>query len=173
MPETEPSAHDDPQRSAILGEATFLEKKALAGYKAHRKEADYWRRMNYMLVSSAGILAAVAGGTGLADLLDRRLAGAIALMAAAASAAAAGIGAPNRVAQHQTAATDFYRLAYSLREFCENAGRYSPRQEVLANFAKLTKRWDEVIASLVAVPLPAHRHELEWSIRSDQPGRGE
>lgn len=145
-----------------------MEEKALEGYTAHRKEADYWRRMNYMLVSLAGILAAVAGGTGLASVLDRRLAGVIALLAAAASAAAAGIGAPNRVAQHQTAATDFIRLAYSLKEFRANTGRYGALEETLAEFARLTKRWDEVIASLAAVPLPVHRHALEWSIESDE-----
>ena len=142
----------------------------MAGYKAHRKEADYWRRMNYMLVSLAGILAAVAGATGLASVLDRRLAGLIALLAAAAAAAAAAIGAPNRVAQHQTAATDFYRLGYSTKEFSANTGRYGTREEMLTDFAKLTKRWDDVIASLAAVPLPAHRHELEWTVESGESG---
>ncbi len=172
MPEIEPSPQDDLRRSAVLHEARFLEEKGLGGYKAHRKEADYWRRMNYTLVSLAGTLAAVAGGTGLASVIDRRLAGAIALLAAAASAAAAAIGAPNRVGQHQSAATDFYRLAYSLKEFRANTGRYGTRQEMLADFAKLTKRWDQVIASLAAVPLPAHRHALEWSVESEESDSG-
>lgn len=168
MPEIEPPTKDDPRRSAVLHEARFLEEKGLAGYTAHRKEADYWRRVNYTLVSLAAILAAVAGGTGLASVLDRRLAGVIALLAAAASAAAAGIGAPNRVAQHQTAATDFIRLAYSLKEFRANSGRYGALEEMLAEFARLTKRWDEVIGSLASVPLPVHRHALEWSTDSDE-----
>jgi hypothetical protein len=103
--------------TAIADEAQRLEESATQSAQNQFEQAKMWRGINIALGVPASVLAAIAGGTALANVTGRVPAGVMALVAAGFSGALTTLNAGRRVTQAHSAANAYLILQTDLRQF--------------------------------------------------------
>ena len=98
-------------------EADRLHESALYSGQGQFEQMKLWRTMNLVLGVPAAVLAAVAGGTGLAAKGHTLVPGILALIAAGFGAALTTLNPSRRVTQSQTAANAYLELQTAIRQF--------------------------------------------------------
>jgi hypothetical protein len=142
----------DDERAAIAAEAALIEKNANYASEAQFATSNLWRTVQLWVTIPAAVLAAIAGGTALATTAGRLVAGCMALAAAALSATSAALGAPSRVAQHQSAGSGFLALRNAARVFTLVDLPLAPAADARAGLASPEARHDEISSHAVLTP---------------------
>jgi hypothetical protein len=135
------------ERNALVSEARRIERRASIWSSVHRREARMWRRLNTLLVCIAALLAAVSGGTGLTAVLGRDWVAMLALLAAAASAVTAALGASQRASASMNGAIADMTLADSARRYYLTIAPHVSIQEARSHFDRLCEHRDRVVAA--------------------------
>ena len=146
MPSEENADTQLRRRAAFIDEARQIEHVAESWSKAQSSQGRWWRRTNTLLTVVASVIAAVAGGTILANSRYTVLAGVSALVAAALSAAASGLGAAGRSTEFYSAASANLKLAAHARVFRTTIVQYVPMEQATRSFDSLCDERDKVIA---------------------------
>lgn len=108
------------------------------------EQLKLWRAMNMLLGVPAAVLAAVSGGTGLAQPDAATVPAILALIAAGFGAALTTLNPSRRVAQAQAAANAYLEIQTSARQLLLVDLETLEREEARDKLAELTVRRDEV-----------------------------
>lgn len=134
----------DDETTAVAVEAALIEKNAYYASEAQFVASSLWSATHLWVTIPAAILAAIAGGTALATTAGRLVAGGVALAAAALSAISASLGAPARVAQHESAGSSFLALRNAARVFRLVALPQMSYGDARAKLTSLEAQHDEI-----------------------------
>jgi hypothetical protein len=108
------------------------------------EQAKLWRSMNMILGTPAAVLAAIAGGTGLAADTPTAGPAILALLAAAFGAALTTLNPSRRVSQAQASANAYLELQTEARQLLTIDLTQLSRDEVRERLTTLTAQRDEV-----------------------------
>ena len=104
-------------RDSLATEASRIEEDCIYSARGHFEAAASWRRVHYGIGVPATVLAAVAGGSAVAENLS--LAAICSLVVAALSALAVFLNPSDRSHQHHAAGTRFNEVRNRARVFRE------------------------------------------------------
>jgi hypothetical protein len=148
------------RRHALIVEAQGIERAAWVWSVLYRRECRWWRRLNTFLLILTALLAAVSGGVGFSQLVDRRIAAAFALSAAAVAGVSTVLGAAVRATSAEAAASANMTLVEAARPFYLTVAPYVTLERAVAGFERLCKQRDQVIASAPMTHLPIHKRRF-------------
>lgn len=137
--------------TAIRNEAERIHESATYASETQFEYAKRWRRVDRLIGAAAAVTAAIAGVGGLAQLLSARVAGFIALVAAAAGAVAASLGAPQTKEKAAVAATAYRALQQDARIFLNVDLAKMTEDEARARLAELVER-SQALGREAAIP---------------------
>jgi hypothetical protein len=128
----------------IAQEGDRIHESALYSAQNQFEQMKLWRAMNLLLGLPAAVLAAIAGGTGLANAKHSLLAGILALIAAGFGAGITTLNPSRRVTQSQAGANAYLEIQTAARQFLTidlAAMQPGPARKQLS---ELTSRRDEI-----------------------------
>lgn len=120
--------------AALRDESERIEEDCLYSSRGHFEAAASWSRAHYRIGVPAAILAAVAGGSALADNVT--IAAGVGLLVTALSALAVFLNPSDRSHQHHAAGTRFNEVRNKARVFREIDLRTGPEPTRLAEDLK-------------------------------------
>lgn len=135
------------QREVLIAEAELMEARHQAWANAQTLQAAWWRRWDTVIKTSASVLAAAAGGAGLASAMFRSAAGVAALAAAVLSAMGGAFGSSARTEEYFGAATVNQTLADQARDFRTTIAPFAPMDQVQQRYAELCEKRDGVVSN--------------------------
>lgn len=130
--------------SPIAKELDRIHESALWSAQGQFEQMKLWRTMNMVLGVPAAVLAAIAGGTGLAAHEHTAVPGIIALFSAGFGAALTALNPSRRVSSAQSAANAFLGIQTDARQLLTINLAHLTRDEALEALETLTARRDEV-----------------------------
>jgi hypothetical protein len=133
-----------PELRPIAAEADRLHESVLWSAQIQFEQMKLWRSLNLILGVPAAVLAAVAGGTGLAADTVTSSPAILALVSAGFGAALTTLNPSRRMSQAQAAASAYLEMQTSARQFLSIRLPQGTREEALEELANLTARRDEV-----------------------------
>lgn len=138
-------------RAALIDESARVEEDCLFSAKGHFEAAALWGRAHYWIGIPATVLAAVAGGSAVAD--HTGIAAAVGLVVTALSALAVFLNPSDRAHQHHTAGTRFNEVrnvARILRLIDLRAP--SPDDDLVARLKQCGAKRDELNKASPPIP---------------------
>lgn len=160
------------RRRALIVEAQRIERAAWVWSVLYRLECRWWRRLNTLLLALATVLAAVSGGAGFSQLVDRRIAAAFALGAAAVAGVSTALGTATRASSAEAAASADLVVSDTARAFHLTVAPYVSLDQAVADFEKLCKQRDQVVAAMPTIHYStSHRGRFKrlWAdVKADQ-----
>jgi len=135
----------DPFREAIWQEAVKVERKTATSSLAQRKAANWWGYLFYLVGTPTTALAALAGGSAVAD--NKRLAAALAIAAAITSSVWGFLNPGGKASEHRVASARFRKIENYARVFANvrwNSG--ATNAELEHELAELEAKWNEADA---------------------------
>lgn len=131
----------------IAAEVDRIHESALWSAQGQFEQMKLWRAMNMVLGVPASVLAAIAGGTGLAADGKTSLPGVVALVAAGFGAALTALNPSRRVSSAQAAANAYLGIQTTARQLLTIRLLTATQEEALDELATLTARRDDVTAT--------------------------
>lgn len=128
----------------IADEVHRIHESVLWSAQVQFEQMKFWRAMNSVFGVPAAVLAAVAGGTGLAADEATSVPGVLALLAAGFGAALTALNPSRRVSQAQAAANAYLELQTAARQLLLIDLAPMPAVEAREHLTNLTARRDEV-----------------------------
>jgi hypothetical protein len=125
-------------------EVRVLHESVMWSGQTQFEQMKLWRMMNYLLGVPAAVLAAIAGGTGLAATKSEAVPGVLALMAGGFSAALTTLNPSRRVTQAQASANAYLELQTVARQLLTVRLPKMSRDDAEQELSELTARRDEV-----------------------------
>lgn len=129
---------------SIAQEVDRLHESVLWSAQGQFEQTKLWRLLNLVFGVPAAVLAAIAGGTGLAATEVTHVPGILALIAAGFGAALTTLNPSRRVSQAQASANAYLELQTEARQllFIRLVGL--SREEALEQLASLTERRNDI-----------------------------
>ena len=137
-----PTAPEDLQ--ALAQEVHRIHESAAWSGQIQFEQLKLWRAMNTLLGVPAAVLAAISGGTGLAQPHSATVPAVLALVAAGFGAALTTLNPSRRVAQAQSAANAYLEIQTSARQLLLVDLGVLGREEARDKLNEITVRRDEV-----------------------------
>ncbi|MFN0133107.1 MAG: SLATT domain-containing protein [Phycisphaerales bacterium] len=138
-------------RQTMRTEASNVIEDASHSSKGHWNAAASTGALHYWLGLPAAVLAAVSGGSALAD--QKELAGALAFLSAALAAVVTFVNAEKRSAEHKAAGDSYSALKNEARHFREiELASSNDFEQVQTRLKELFKRRDELNRASPGIP---------------------
>lgn len=128
----------------IAQEADRLHESVLWSAQGQFEQTKLWRSFNLVFGLPAAVLAATAGGTGLAASDSTQLPGVLALIAAGFGAALTTLNPSRRVSQAQASANAYLEVQTEARQFVLVRLRTLEPAEALEHLTALTERRNDI-----------------------------
>lgn len=128
----------------IAQEVDRIHESALWSSQGQFEQMKLWRAMNIVLGLPAAVLAAIAGGTGLAAVSHTATPGVLALISAGFGAALTALNPSRRVSTAQAAANAYLGIQTDARQLLTIKLSALSRDDALDELQTLTARRDEV-----------------------------
>lgn len=128
----------------IAAEINRIHESALWSSQGQFEQMKLWRAMNIVLGTPAAVLAAIAGGTSLAEGGSSSTSGVLALVSAGFGAALTALNPSRRVSTAQAAANAYLGIQTDARQLLTIRLVGLSRDDALEQLATLTARRDEV-----------------------------
>jgi hypothetical protein len=128
----------------IAEEAHRIHESALWSAQGQFEQMKLWRAMNMLLGVPAAVLAAIAGGAGLAATEATNGPGVLALISAGFGAALTTLNPSRRVGQAQASANAYLEIQTAARQFMAIRLPKLGHDEAMDDLAILTARRDEI-----------------------------
>lgn len=106
----------DEAREALRDELLRLEESATYSAQSQFEQSKIWRGTNLVIGGPAAVLAAIAGGTGLASASNRTTAAVMALISAGLGAVVTTLNAASRADRAHTAANSYLSIQTEARQ---------------------------------------------------------
>ncbi|HAM02643.1 MAG TPA: hypothetical protein DCQ30_10545 [Acidimicrobiaceae bacterium] len=140
------------EKGAISDELERIEESAKYSGQTQFEQAKFWRGFGLVVGLPAAVLAAISGGTGLADAAARVPAGAEALAAAGLGAVLTAVGAAKRVSNAHASGNAYLSIQTDARQLRLIDLPTLDAEQARQHLAELTKRLADANA---AADLPA------------------
>lgn len=128
----------------LAEEIDRIHESALWSAQGQFEQMKLWRAMNIFLGVPAAVLAAIAGGVGLAADSATSTPGVLALISAGFGAALTALNPSGRVSSAQSAANSFLGIQTDARQLLTVRLPHMSREDALEDLVNLTSRRDEV-----------------------------
>lgn len=128
----------------IAREADRLHESVLWSAQGQFEQTKLWRSFNLIFGLPAAVLAAIAGGTGLAATESTQVPGVLALVAAGFGAALTTLNPSRRVSQAQASANAYLEVQTEARQFVLIRLPTLEPAEALDELASLTERRNDI-----------------------------